>query len=40
MNDQHRQWYRDHDMVLIEPSIGTVIGQLPHPCRSKAADYK
>ena len=23
MNDQHRQWYRDHDMVLIVPSIGT-----------------
>jgi len=35
--DHDKQRYRDHDMVLIEPSIGTVIGLPGCRPRSKAA---
>jgi len=39
-NDLDKQRYRDHDMALIEPSIGTMMGRKRCPRRSKPADYK
>src|ERR1700688_3260033 len=38
--DQDRQWYRDHDMALIEPSIAIAIGAAPWTGRSNQLGYK
>jgi hypothetical protein len=39
-SDQDREWYRDHDMALIEPSIAMVIGRRRQNRRSMPLDYK
>jgi hypothetical protein len=38
-NDFGRRWYRDHDIIFIEPSIATSMGELAATLRSNCARY-